>query len=88
MDRFQVGHKYYMRSACDYNCIWVYEVVARTEKTVKLLPDNDRNKPPFTCRISIGGIAGKKAETVRPLGRYSMAPVLAADRECIPAQQA
>ena len=87
MNRFQIGHKYYMRSACDYNCIWVYEVTARTEKTVKLVPasDYDQDKTPFTCRIGIGRIAGREAEAVRPLGRYSMAPVLSADYEYITA---
>ena len=38
MKRFEVGKRYEMRSACDHDCIWRYEVVDRTTSFHELLP--------------------------------------------------
>lgn len=78
MTRFEVGKKYYMTSACDHNCTWVYEVVRRTAKTVILTGGTDMDAP-SRFRISIWN----DVECVSPLGTYSMSPSLEANRELI-----
>ena len=81
MTKFEVGKKYYMTSACDHNCTWVYEVVRRTAKTV-ILAGADMGKP---SRFRISEYGGR--ECVKPFGTYSMSPVLGADRELIEEQK-
>lgn len=73
--KFIVGRKYYMRSACNYDCMWKYTVVDRTAKTVTLEDDNGKM---IKCRLS----EYDGAERCKPLGSYSMAPVLRADKLC------
>lgn len=75
MKTFEIGNTYSMRSACDHNCVWTYEVVARTAQMVTLTDGKETIK----CRINKKISEWNKAETVFPLGRYSMAPVLSAD---------
>lgn len=73
ISKFQVGKSYSCRSLCDHNCIFTFEVVARTPQFVTI-------KAP----IVRGGQAARKvrvlgtAEQLDPLGRYSMSPVLSA----------
>ena len=76
MTKFEVGKKYYMASACDRNCTWVYEVARRTAKTVILTDGTDK---PSRFRISVWD----DIEHVKPLGTYSMSPILSADRGLI-----
>ena len=73
MKQFVVGKDYYCRSACDYNCVWVFAVKSRTDHTVTL---KQPGKEPITKRI----YTHEGVETVRPLGSYSMAPILGADK--------
>lgn len=79
--KFKVGKKYSMRSACDHDCIWTYQVISRTESTVVL--QQVRNGKPcgeqahFRINRQLSGY--HKAEAVRPLGTYSMCPTLTAD---------
>lgn len=73
MTKFQVGQTYGARSICDYNCIFSFKVVARTEKTVTL---NASGRRDVRRKVSVrDGV-----EQCEPLGRYSMSPVLKADR--------
>ena len=65
MKKFEIGKQYSMRSICDHECVWTYEVVDRTDKT-------------FKCRINKVATEIHNAETVKPLGTYSMAPSLIA----------
>lgn len=74
MTEFEVGKTYSMRSACDHECVWTYTVVSRTAQTVTLTDGSDTIK----CRINAKISTYRGAETVFPLGRYSMAPVLSA----------
>jgi hypothetical protein len=67
MTKFQVGKTYSTRSACDHNCIFSITVVARTAKTIKT--SNGK-----TLRVS----EYDNRETVKPMGSYSMAPIIAA----------
>lgn len=67
--KFEVGKTYSCRSACDHNCVWEFKVLGRTDKTVTL-SDGKRRK------LSVyDGV-----ETCFPIGRYSMAPTLRADK--------
>ena len=75
MKRFEVGNEYSMRSACDHNCVWTYTVIDRTEHTITIT-DGDKIQK---CRISKRTSEYRDAETVLPLCRYSMCPMLSAD---------
>lgn len=75
MRKFEVGATYSMRSPCMYDCIWTYTVTKRTAQTVTIT-DGKETK---TCRISKASTQYRNAETVHPLGRYSMCPSLSAD---------
>lgn len=57
-----------MRSIGDYDCIWEYTIIARTDKTVTL-----NNGSKFRIFIHDG------IEKIRPLGKYSMCPILSAN---------
>lgn len=74
MKKFEVDHVYTMRSACDHNCTWTYIVTARTAQTVTI----SDGKQVKTCRINKRSTEYRGAETVYPLGQYSMAPSLTA----------
>lgn len=72
MKKFEVNGIYSMFSPCMQDCIWTYIVKARTESTVTLWDGKKEQR----CRINkeVSGHLG--AESVFPLGRYSMAPIL------------
>ena len=78
MKTFEVGEFYEMFSPCDQNCTWEYKVIARTSCTVTLYDGRQVKK----CRISKLYTEYNKAETVFPLGQYSMCPILSADHTC------
>lgn len=77
MKTFEIGKTYSMSSVCDHNCVWTYTVVKRTAQTVTL----DDGKETKVCRINKQSSEYRDAETVYPLGRYSMCPSLSADAE-------
>ena len=70
---FEIGKTYTARSACDHDCIFSYEVVARTAKTVTL-----RDKFGEIRRRGIR--VSFDSEICFPQGSFSMAPVLSAER--------
>lgn len=74
MKQFEIGKTYSMRSVGDHDCVWSYKVTARTAKTVTL---NDGDKV-IKCRIISGLSECRRAESVYPLGKYSMSPILSA----------
>lgn len=74
MIKFEVGKKYEVHSICNWDCVWIYEVVKRTACTVTLKDKNGEEK-----RFRISKAYSGKSEAVLPLGRYSMCPVLTAD---------
>ncbi len=74
MKKFEVGKEYSMTSVCDHNCVWTYTVTARTAQTITI-SDGERVQK---CRINKNTSAYRNAETVYPLGQYSMCPSLAA----------
>lgn len=76
MKTFEIGNKYSMRSICDHDCVWTYEVVKRTAATITIT-DGKQTK---TCRINKRSSEYRNAETIYPLGQYSMCPSLSADK--------
>lgn len=74
MKKFEVGKQYSMRSICDHECIWTYTVTARTVQTITITDGEKIQK----CRISKKSSEYRNAETVYPLGQYSMCPSLTA----------
>jgi len=75
MTKFTVGSKYFMRSSCDHNCVWTYEVTKRTAKTITITDGDEKLNR--RVRIYDG------AERCNPLGTYSMCPSLSAERMVI-----
>ena len=69
MTRFETGRTYTTRSVCDHNCMIEATIAKRTAKTVTTT-DGKR------FRL----VEYNKAETFKPWGSYSMAPILRADR--------
>jgi hypothetical protein len=74
MKKFEIGKTYEMRSICNQECVWSYKVIARTAKTITI----DDGKEVKKCRIIQKVSEYRNAETVYPLGQYSMAPSLVA----------
>lgn len=74
MKKFEINNEYSMRSACDHNCVWTYKVIERTAATITITDGKEIKK----CRINKKVSEWAEAESVFPLGRYSMAPVLRA----------
>lgn len=70
---FEVGKEYIMHSPCDWDCLWKYEVINRTAKTITLQDEYGKIKK---CRTSI--FMG--VESCKPLGSYSMSPILSAEK--------
>lgn len=74
MKTFEIGQTYTMRSACDHNCTWSYTVTARTAQTITITDGKETKR----CRVSKQVSEYRNAETIFPLGQYSMAPSLTA----------
>mgnify|MGYP001607789697 CR=1 FL=1 len=73
--RFETGKTYQCRSFCDYDTIITGTVLRRTEKTITMqLRDKEKVQPPKFLH-------GTEIEYVNPWGKYSMAPIMSADRE-------
>lgn len=70
--QFQVGKTYTTRSACDYDCIFSFTVVARTDKNITIV--GDLLDKPVRRKVRVYGAQ----ESVMPYGSYSMAPVISA----------
>lgn len=66
---FTPGKTYSTRSVCDHNCIFSITVKSRTAKTIK----TECGK---TLRVSVWN----DVEQVKPMGSYSMAPIVRADK--------
>ena len=83
MKKFEIGKTYTMTSPCDRNCVWTYTVTKRTAKTITI-SDGTETK---SCRVNAQVSEYRDAESIFPLGRYSMCPVLSADKEEMPEVQ-
>lgn len=74
MAKFEIGKKYTMRSVCDHDCIWEYEVINRTAQTITITDGKDVKK----CRVVKALSEMDNRECIYPLGKYSMSPILRA----------
>lgn len=72
MTKFIVGQSYATRSACDHDCIFAYEILGRTAKTVTIQVSDKIVKR----GISVWG----DVEQFKPHGSYSMCAIISADR--------
>ena len=71
MKKFEVGKYYSCHSVCDDNCVWGFEIVKRTAKTITLRQGNKLvTKRPHVF---------EDVECCYPLGKFSMAPILSAE---------
>jgi len=70
MTKFEQGKTYFTRSVCDHDCIIRVTVAKRTAKTIV----TDEGK-----RLRISEWNG--VEQVSPWGKFSMSPIVSADRE-------
>lgn len=75
MKTFEIGKSYSMKSVCNQDCVWIYEVIARTTSTITIT-DGKETK---TCRINKKISGYRDSETILPLGKYSMCPMLSAE---------
>lgn len=85
--QFEVGKVYGMNSACDSECWWYYRVEARTKSTITLRQihsDGSDYNETQKCRVLKKDTEYFKAEALKPLGDYSMCPILTAEKECEP----
>lgn len=75
---FEVGAVYECRSFCDHDCVWRLEVIRRTAKFVTLRDVDTGDEYRVGVRVWTWG--GESFETCSPFGRYSMSPLLNANR--------
>ncbi|HUS43269.1 MAG TPA: hypothetical protein VMY16_11435 [Ilumatobacteraceae bacterium] len=73
---FEIGSTYTARSASNYDCIWSWTVVDRTAKFITI---SEFSEPSKTSRVGVR--VWNDIESAMPFGRYSMAPVITADRK-------
>ena len=73
MKQFIIGKDYFCRSACDHECKWTFKVISRTAQTITL-----HNSAQGTIKKKVK--IWNDVETVLPLGSYSMAPILTAEK--------
>lgn len=71
--KFIVGQTYSTRSACDWDTVFSWKIVARTAKQLTL------EQYGKTCKRGIYIYDG--IENCRPCGSYSMAPIISADKK-------
>jgi hypothetical protein len=76
MSQFKVGKTYQVRSICDWDCVFSFKVKSRSAKFIEI--EDVHGHPKRVCVKSVGGI-----EKAKPLGTYSMCPVISADRELV-----
>ena len=83
--KFEVGALYFCRSICDYDCIYRFRVIKRTEKTVTISAfygtDSDgADRLDTAVRRKIITDTYDGAENISPHGSYSMSPILSAHK--------
>jgi hypothetical protein len=75
MKQFEAGKTYQTRSICDHECIFSFTIISRTKKFVTLKAQGEIKK------VGVKDLG--EWEWAFPLGRYSMAPMIRADREIL-----
>lgn len=72
--KFVVGKVYAAKSPGDQDCVWVFKVTKRTDKTITIDGDG------VTAKNRMIKVNDEKEEYAYPLGIYSMCPVLRATK--------
>ncbi|CAB4169587.1 hypothetical protein UFOVP1305_5 [uncultured Caudovirales phage] len=72
--KFEIGKTYTTGEGRDY--VWHFTVVARTKKFITILNDSYRSDE----KVRVGVSEWQGVERALPLGSFSMAPVITADR--------
>lgn len=72
--RFLINSTYSTRSSCNHECVYTFAIIKRTFKSVWILEAGEKE----IIRKKI--IMHEGVETIYPLGKYSMAPILRADK--------
>ena len=75
MISFIPGRVYTVRSTCDHECIFRFTVLNRTAKFLSIEDTFGKVK-----RVGVSIDFDGTSEICHPLGRYSMSPILKADR--------
>jgi hypothetical protein len=71
MTTFEIGKTYSTRSICDNDCVFSVTIASRTKATVTTTGGK-------TFRVAKKETEWNQAETIFPMGRYSMAPAIKA----------
>lgn len=74
MKKFETGKRYFCRSIGDYDCIYTMTVISRTAKTIKVKMQNWIDVKTLRPSVYEG------VEQVKPLGTYSMCPLITAEK--------
>ena len=69
--KFEIGKIYEARSACDYDCIFSFEVIARTARQITIKVRGEA--------VNRGVSMYEGSEVCFPLGKYSMCPIIRAN---------
>lgn len=72
MAQFEVGKVYFTRSACNHDCVFKFEILARSAKTVTIHAHNNQRRRGIVVRDGV--------EQFKPFGTYSMCAIIRADR--------
>lgn len=75
MKKFEVGQTYECGSICNHETVFKYTVTSRTAATITVVDDRNEVKK---LRIIKNISEYRNAESVYPLGKYSMCPILSA----------
>lgn len=73
--QFETGKTYYTRSICDYECVFSFEILGRSAKTVTV----NVNGKTVKRRLRVY----EDVEMFQPFGSYSMAAVISANKEAL-----
>lgn len=78
--RFEEGKQYYCVSPCNTDSVWVFTAVRVTARSVTLEGDFPSGEKRKRLRIyeSSSNHVGRIEQFCKPLGNYSMAPILRA----------
>lgn len=71
--KFETGKSYATRSACDHDCVFAFEIIARTEKSVTIKRHGEQ--------VRRGIKIWNDVETFKPFGTYSMCAIISADKQ-------
>jgi hypothetical protein len=66
--KFEVGESYASRSLADYDTVYIFTIVARTDKTISTTVRGEL--------VKSGIRVYDNQETFKPFGTYSMCPVI------------